>query len=71
MSFDEQQLRVENVRLREEINRISAMAAKYLGRQVAASAIPTSPALGSSFDGFTVPLPGLGSDLTAAPTVAR
>ncbi|KAH7366495.1 hypothetical protein KP509_18G081200 [Ceratopteris richardii] len=33
MSYDEQQLRIENMRLREEIDRISAMAAKYIGRQ--------------------------------------
>ncbi|KAH7366502.1 hypothetical protein KP509_18G081400 [Ceratopteris richardii] len=34
MSYDEQQLRIENMRLREEIDRISAMAAKYIGRQI-------------------------------------
>eukprot|EP00250_Pteridium_aquilinum_P016242 c23020_g1_i1 orf=781-3153(-) len=34
MSYDEQQLRLENLRLREEIDRITAMAAKYIGRQV-------------------------------------
>ncbi|PHU26603.1 Homeobox-leucine zipper protein MERISTEM L1 [Capsicum chinense] len=32
MSFDEQQLRVENTRLREEIDRISGIAAKYVGK---------------------------------------
>lgn len=32
MSFDEQQLRIENARLREEIDRISAIAAKYVGK---------------------------------------
>ncbi|CAA6671969.1 unnamed protein product [Spirodela intermedia] len=34
MSFDEQQLRIENVRLREEIDRISGIAAKYVGKPV-------------------------------------
>ncbi|GJY92156.1 homeobox-leucine zipper protein meristem L1-like protein [Tanacetum coccineum] len=33
MSFDEQQLRMENLRLREEIDRISGIAAKYVGKQ--------------------------------------
>ncbi|KAK6133347.1 hypothetical protein DH2020_032918 [Rehmannia glutinosa] len=32
MSFDEQHLRVENARLREEIDRISGIAAKYVGK---------------------------------------
>ncbi|KAF2304989.1 hypothetical protein GH714_000929 [Hevea brasiliensis] len=32
MSFDEQHLRIENARLREEIDRISGIAAKYLGK---------------------------------------
>ncbi|CAN4083825.1 unnamed protein product [Withania somnifera] len=31
MSFDEQHLRIENTRLREEIDRISGIAAKYVG----------------------------------------
>ncbi|CAA0837178.1 Homeobox-leucine zipper protein PROTODERMAL FACTOR 2 [Striga hermonthica] len=34
MSFDEQHLRIENVRLREEIARISGMAAKYVGKSM-------------------------------------
>ncbi|XP_078428635.1 homeobox-leucine zipper protein ROC2-like [Wolffia australiana] len=37
MSFDEQQLRIENVRLREEIDRISGIAAKYVGKPVGSS----------------------------------
>ncbi|KAI3680563.1 hypothetical protein L6452_35336 [Arctium lappa] len=32
MSFDEQQLRIENARLREEIDRLSGIAAKYVGK---------------------------------------
>ncbi|KAK9084871.1 hypothetical protein Sjap_025282 [Stephania japonica] len=36
MSFDEQNLRIENARLRDEINRLSAIAAKYVGK----SALP-------------------------------
>ncbi|XP_059661867.1 homeobox-leucine zipper protein PROTODERMAL FACTOR 2-like [Cornus florida] len=34
MSFDEQHLRIENSRLREEIDRISSIAAKYVGKPV-------------------------------------
>ncbi|GAB4859453.1 Homeobox-leucine zipper protein roc2 [Ancistrocladus abbreviatus] len=34
MSFDEHNLRLENTRLREEIDRISAIAAKYVGKPV-------------------------------------
>lgn len=50
MSFEEQQLRIENVRLREEIERITAMAAKYIGRHIPsmAGSIPVAPAAGSS-----------------------
>ncbi|GMH30276.1 hypothetical protein Nepgr_032119 [Nepenthes gracilis] len=32
MSFDEQHLRIENAQLREEIDRISSIAAKYVGK---------------------------------------
>ena len=32
MSFDEHHLRIENARLHEEIDRISAIAAKYVGK---------------------------------------
>ncbi|KAK7253178.1 hypothetical protein RIF29_37681 [Crotalaria pallida] len=37
MSFDEQHLRIENARLREEIERISGIAAKYIGKPVTSS----------------------------------
>ncbi|RZC31642.1 homeobox-leucine zipper protein MERISTEM L1-like isoform X2 [Glycine soja] len=37
MSFDEQHLRIENARLREEIDRISGIAAKYVGKPVTSS----------------------------------
>ncbi|KAJ7967654.1 Homeobox-leucine zipper protein like [Quillaja saponaria] len=38
MSFDEQHLRIENARLREEIDRISGIAAKYVGKPLSTSA---------------------------------
>ncbi|KAJ7525418.1 hypothetical protein O6H91_17G050200 [Diphasiastrum complanatum] len=34
MTFDEQQLRIENAGLKEELDRVSILAAKYLGRPV-------------------------------------
>ncbi|KAA8520009.1 hypothetical protein F0562_014299 [Nyssa sinensis] len=34
MSFDEQHLRIENARLRDEVDRISGIAAKYVGKPV-------------------------------------
>ncbi|AEE82438.1 protodermal factor 2 [Arabidopsis thaliana] len=40
MSFDEQHLRIENARLREEIDRISAIAAKYVGKPLGSSFAP-------------------------------
>ncbi|KAF5741444.1 homeobox-leucine zipper protein HDG2-like isoform X1 [Tripterygium wilfordii] len=48
MSFDEHHLRLENARLREEIDRISAIAAKYVGKPVASyplmsSSVPPRP----------------------------
>ena len=41
MSFDEHHLRIENMRLRDEIDRISAIAAKYVGKPIA-SMLPNS-----------------------------
>ncbi|KAH7366500.1 hypothetical protein KP509_18G081400 [Ceratopteris richardii] len=52
MSYDEQQLRIENMRLREEIDRISAMAAKYIGRQI--PPMPMSSACPSAASSGTV-----------------
>ncbi|CAH2078341.1 unnamed protein product [Thlaspi arvense] len=42
MSFDEQHLRIENARLREEIDRISAIAAKYVGKPLLTNSSPFS-----------------------------
>ncbi|KAL2349515.1 hypothetical protein Fmac_003515 [Flemingia macrophylla] len=43
MSFDEQHLRIENARLREEIDRISGIASKYVGKPVTSSYSNLSP----------------------------
>ncbi|KAL9236910.1 hypothetical protein vseg_011524 [Gypsophila vaccaria] len=52
MSFDEQQLRIENARLREEIDRISSIAAKYVGKPLMTypHLSPTTLTSRSSFD---------------------
>jgi homeobox-leucine zipper protein len=42
MSFDEHHLRIENARLRDEIDRISAIAAKYVGGKPGAGAISSA-----------------------------
>nr|BAJ93175.1 predicted protein [Hordeum vulgare subsp. vulgare] len=43
MSFDEHHLRVENARLRDEIDRISAIAAKYVGKPMVPFPVLSSP----------------------------
>ncbi|CAN6277002.1 unnamed protein product [Urochloa humidicola] len=43
MSFDEQHLRIENARLRDEIDRISAIAAKYVGKPMVSFPVLSSP----------------------------
>ncbi|GKV13310.1 hypothetical protein SLEP1_g24338 [Rubroshorea leprosula] len=43
MSFDEHHLRLENARLREEIDRISTIAAKYVGKPVMNYPLLSSP----------------------------
>ncbi|XVE74490.1 hypothetical protein DITRI_Ditri12bG0020800 [Diplodiscus trichospermus] len=43
ISFDEHHLRLENARLREEIDRISAIAAKYVGKPVVNYPLLSSP----------------------------
>ncbi|GAB2215017.1 hypothetical protein Drorol1_Dr00019390 [Drosera rotundifolia] len=45
MSYDEHNLRLENARLREEIDRISAIAAKYVGKPVVNYPLMSSPVL--------------------------
>ncbi|CAN0852422.1 Homeobox-leucine zipper protein PROTODERMAL FACTOR 2 [Linum grandiflorum] len=46
MSFDEQHLRIENARLRDEIDRISAIAAKYVGKPITSFSHQSSLELG-------------------------
>lgn len=49
MSFDEQHLRIENARLREEIDRISAMAAKYVGKPSSSHSSPSTQLTSSHY----------------------
>lgn len=70
MSFDEQHLRIENARLREEIDRISQIAAKYVGKPMI-----TYPNISSrSFDlgtGNFGPQPGLVGEIYRAGDLLR
>ncbi|XP_038994175.1 homeobox-leucine zipper protein HDG2-like isoform X2 [Hibiscus syriacus] len=50
MSFDEHHLRLENARLREEIDSISAIAAKYVGKPVVNYPLLSSPMPSQPFE---------------------
>ncbi|XP_021634593.1 homeobox-leucine zipper protein ANTHOCYANINLESS 2 isoform X2 [Manihot esculenta] len=43
VSYEQQQLRIENSRLKDEIGRVCALANKFLGRPLSSSASPTPP----------------------------
>uniref|UniRef100_M4DAP6 Homeobox domain-containing protein n=1 Tax=Brassica campestris TaxID=3711 RepID=M4DAP6_BRACM len=49
MSFDEQHLRIENARLREEIDRISSIAAKYVGKPLLPHSSPSTQLTSSHY----------------------
>lgn len=40
VSFEQQQLRIENARIKDELGRLSALASKFLGRPLSSSASP-------------------------------
>ncbi|XP_054786163.1 homeobox-leucine zipper protein ANTHOCYANINLESS 2-like isoform X2 [Prosopis cineraria] len=42
ISFEEHQLRIENARLKDELNRICSLANKFLGRPISTMALPSS-----------------------------
>ncbi|XAR53773.1 hypothetical protein NMG60_11022454 [Bertholletia excelsa] len=70
MSFDEQQLRIENARLREEIDRISGIAAKYVGKPVLS--YPPGPTRSLDLGGGSYqPQPGLLGDLYGTADLLR
>ncbi|KAL2640866.1 hypothetical protein AAZX31_06G283900 [Glycine max] len=76
MSFDEHHLRLENARLREEIDRISAIAAKYVGKPVVnysniSPSLPPRPLeIGVGGAGFGGQ-PGIGVDMYGAGDLLR
>uniref|UniRef100_A0A5B6ZQR0 Putative homeobox-leucine zipper protein ANTHOCYANINLESS 2 isoform X2 n=1 Tax=Davidia involucrata TaxID=16924 RepID=A0A5B6ZQR0_DAVIN len=55
ISLEEQHLRIENARLKDELDRVCALAGKFLGRPI--SSLPNSSLeLGVGSNGFAVPL---------------
>ncbi|KAL3536866.1 hypothetical protein ACH5RR_000232 [Cinchona calisaya] len=43
ISLEEQHLRIENARLKDELDRVCALAGKFLGRPISSSAVPPMP----------------------------
>ncbi|XP_068668051.1 homeobox-leucine zipper protein ROC2-like isoform X2 [Aristolochia californica] len=75
MSFDEHHLRIENARLREEIDRISGIAAKYVGKPMVPyplvpPSVPSRSSLDLAVGNFGVQ-PGMGGDLYGAGELLR
>ncbi|KAL3628947.1 Homeobox-leucine zipper protein hdg11 [Castilleja foliolosa] len=71
--FDEQKLRIENAQLKEELDRVSSMAAKYIGRPISQLS-PVQPIHISSLDlsmasysGHSMQGPGPSLDLDLLP----
>lgn len=67
--FDEQKLRIENAQLKDELDRVSSIAAKYIGRPIS-QLPPVQPIHVSSLDlsmasfgGHGMPVPSLDLDL--------
>lgn len=66
VSLEEQHLRIENARLKDELDRVCALAGKFLGRPISSSASPMGPPLpnsslelavgGNGFGAGTLPL---------------
>ncbi|URD76385.1 Homeobox-leucine zipper protein [Musa troglodytarum] len=48
ISMEEQQLRIENARLKEELDRVCALAGRFLGKSISSLSEPISPAMRSS-----------------------
>ncbi|XP_019170324.1 PREDICTED: homeobox-leucine zipper protein MERISTEM L1-like [Ipomoea nil] len=74
MSFDEQQLRIENVRLREEIERITQIAAKFVGKPMLSYPNLPPPGATRSLDlgvGNFGHQPGLSGELYSAGDLLR
>ncbi|KAL8114210.1 hypothetical protein AgCh_021172 [Apium graveolens] len=63
ISVEEQRLRMENARLKDELDKVSALAGKFLGRPVSSLSTPTSLELGMGGNGFA----GMSSVSTGMP----
>ncbi|KAK2649981.1 hypothetical protein Ddye_017470 [Dipteronia dyeriana] len=74
MSFDEHHLRIENSRLREEIDRISAIAAKYVGKPVVNYPLMSPPVQTRPLELGVVNFggqPGMGNEMYGAADLLR
>ncbi|XP_047310567.1 homeobox-leucine zipper protein PROTODERMAL FACTOR 2-like [Impatiens glandulifera] len=72
MSFDEQHLRIENARLREEIDRISGIAAKYAGKPMLPYTNgPISRPIDIGVEGFGPPPAGMMVNMYGAGDLLR
>ncbi|XXG73229.1 hypothetical protein AAC387_Pa07g2183 [Persea americana] len=75
MSYNEQQLRLENARLREEIERISGIASKYVGKPMLpqyslAPRVPSHISLDPSVGSFGMHL-GMGGEMYGATEILQ
>ncbi|KAG0480275.1 hypothetical protein HPP92_011133 [Vanilla planifolia] len=70
MSFDEHHLRIENARLREEIDRISGIAAKYVGKPMGSYPL-LSPPIGSRSQLDLCAFGGMGGEMYGAGEMLR
>ena len=82
LSLEEQQLRVENARLKDELDRVCALAGKFLGKPIAAlaatfpSGLPNSSLElavrgGNEFGGFAPNLPAISDFITGVSSPLR
>ncbi|KAE8733345.1 Homeobox-leucine zipper protein ROC4 [Hibiscus syriacus] len=67
ISLDEQHLRVENARLKEELDRVCALADKFLGRPILTVATSVAPPLSNSSLELGVDNNGFGGLITTLP----
>ncbi|GAV72495.1 Homeobox domain-containing protein/START domain-containing protein [Cephalotus follicularis] len=69
ISYEQHQLRIENARLKDELNRICALANKFLGKPLTSSPSPISPTCLNSNLELAVGRNGFGGVSTAATTL--
>ena len=69
ISLEEQHLRIENARLKDELDRVCALAGKFLGRPISSLASSMAPAMPSSSLELGVGSNGFGGLSTVATTL--